>query len=250
MNSGLLLLVLIGIWLAFLLPIWLKRNSSPHMASADNFSKAIATLRDNRPQVDASGTRIQTQSRTAPKAGSRMSAKRRRLAARRRAFGASLMMFPTAILLQLITGSLLVWLLPVAGLALAVAYARHSVKLDRVNQIRTSSNPSRSLLSGLGAAGRAAAERLLQTERMFETENTPAWQSAGTDFGSAWQAPEPVLPQPVNGDRWSSEEMLEAASAQRARARAELIADLLKEENQKLVIDDQPTGEITRIVGA
>ena len=255
MDSNLVLVVLISIWLAFLLPMWFKRNSSPHLASADNFSKAINTLKDNRPLLDASGNRVQVQSRTAPVAGSRLSARQRRLAARRRAFGTALMMWPTALALQLLGFSVLVWVLPPVGFALFVAYARHSVKMDR--QARQADlTPSKSLLSGLGAAGRAAAERLLQTERQFETENTPAWQPAtNTAYGTTWNAPEPVLPTYTSaepskrnaGEFWTGDSIVEAAKKQREAELAALIADMSADS---VAVDDNPTNEIQRIVGA
>ncbi|MEY3408027.1 MAG: hypothetical protein RL038_1088 [Actinomycetota bacterium] len=231
--------------------MWFKRNSSPHLASADNFSKAINTLKDNRPLMDASGNRIQVQSRTAPVAGSRMTARQRRLAARRRAFGTALMMWPTALALQLMGNSFVVWALPLAGMVLFVAYARHSIKIDR--QARQANlAPSKSLLSGLGAAGRAAAERLLQTERQFETENTPAWQPATGEFGSTWSAPEPVLPtytaaepsKRTPGEFWTGDSLVDAAKKQREAELAALIADMTADE---IAVDDNPTNEITRL---
>jgi hypothetical protein len=257
MDSTWVLVGLISIWLAFLLPMWFRSNSSPHLASADNFSKAIATLRDNRPMVDASGTAIQVQSKNAPRAGSRMSLRQRRLAARRRAFGVALMMIPSALAMQLMGVALFVWALPVVAMALYVAYARRSISLDKQSSIGFAQSSNPSLLSGLGAAGRAAAERLLQTEREFETENTPSWQpAADTAFGSPWQAPEPVLPtytQAVEVEKqpaarfWDGGAMVDAAKQQRAAELAALIADM---KNEELTEDENPTGEISRVAGA
>lgn len=257
MDSTWVLVGLISIWLVFLLPMWFRSNSSPHLASTENFSKAIATLRDNRPIMDASGNTIQVQAKSSPRAGSRMSLRQRRLTARRRAFGAALMMIPSAFALQLMGIAVAVWALPVVAIVLYVAYARRSIALDRQSSVGFSQASNPSLLAGLGAVGRAAAERLLQTEREFETEKTPSWQPAeDSAFGSPWQAPEPVLPTYTQSaeakdsntvGRWDGGAMIDAAKEQRAAELAALIADI---KSQEIADDESPTGEIARVAGA
>jgi hypothetical protein len=257
MDSTWVLVGLISIWLVFLLPMWFRSNSSPHMASTKNFSKAIATLRDNQPILDASGNAVQVQAKSSPRAGSRLSLRQRRLTARRRAFGAALMMIPSAFALQLLGNAVAVWALPVLAMALYVAYARRSISLDRQSAVGYAQASNSSLLAGLGAAGRAAAERLLQTEREFETEKTPSWQPAeDSAFGSPWQATEPVLPTYTKSAEvekqtparfWDGGAMIDAAKEQRAAELAALIADI---KSQEIADEEMPTGEIPRVAGA
>lgn len=277
MESTGLLMLIFGIWVAVVIPVWWREHKAGSNHQVAHFRSAMERLREG--QVLPGPVQAATvDSKRAPKAGHLNELRQRGLRRRRVGFALAVASFPVALALQLsgLVGAA-IWVMPPLAVATFVAYARYTLsQLQRAQSVVTkpaepmaqSARPhvSRSLSSGLAAVRKIAMRRLVETEPKLKTDETPAWQPA-SELGSPWSAPAPILPSyvaksaaadavvaepvaPVAGVDGNA--LIEAARAQRdLAALAEQVAAAEAAEARAAVaaVDDD-TSEIVRIIGA
>lgn len=273
MESTGLLVLIFGIWLAVVIPVWWREHRAGSVHQVAHFRSAMERMSDGRllPRTAPAPT---VDYKRSPKAGHLNELRQRGLRRRRIAFGLAAASFPVALLLQWLGAvSAEIWVLPPLAVVTFVAYARFTLSQLRRAQSGgrasaaaasvASAQPTRSLSAGLAAVRKIAMRRLVATEPKLQTAATPAWQPA-SELGSPWTAPTPILPsyvtaatavepsatpaapvQPVAGVDGNA--LVEAARAQRELA---ALAEQVAAADAPSAPADDDTSEIVRIIGA
>ena len=278
MESTGLLMLIFGIWVAVVIPVWWREHKASSNHQVAHFRSAMERLRPGQ-VLPGSAPAATVDYKRAPKAGHLKALRERGLRRRRVGFALAIASLPVSLALQLsgLVGAT-IWVLPPLAAATFVAYARYT--LYRLKHAQSNASKpgeatlhserpqvSRSLSAGLAAVRKITMRRLVETEPKLKTDQTPAWQPA-SELGSPWSAPAPILPSyvakssaaevvaeepvlPVPGVDGSA--LIEAARAQRelaALAEQVAAAEAAAEARGAFGAVDDDTSEIVRIIGA
>lgn len=282
MESTGLLLLIFGLWVAVVIPVWWRERQSGSVHQVKIFRSAMQHLREGQvlPQAPAAGS---INYKRAPKVGAVSELRERGLRRRRIGFVFVIATLPLSALLQLSAiAPIEIWVLPPLAAATFVAYARYSLSQLRKVQSMVTESASTSpatvftaaakpavggtLTAGLSALRKIAMRRLVETEPQVKPQEAAAWQPA-SEFGSPWNAPTPILPsyvtksaptfdaeqptvQPLAGVDGNA--LVAAAKAQRDAERelAALAEQVAAQSKAVPVAADDDTSEIIRIIGA
>lgn len=253
MGSGILLLGIVVLWLAFLIPMFVKSYQENDVQSVDSFRSAMNTLN----QMSKRKQPVTVYTRSAVRSGEKNPQLQRALSLRRKVF-MSIVLVMMFVIVGVFTGTFEVsaLLLPSFAFATYVFWVRSQLR-DRAQSSNESFVPPQSTrthsLAFLARLRRQAGELLTKTEPEIKTEETPAWQPLGT-----FEQPEIVLPRYIEykkevsfeepAQEWDATLMLEEAKRQqRAQELAALVAEA---ETTKLENVDDDTQDIPRVIGA
>jgi len=272
-GSGLLLLLIVGIWGLILLPLWISKNDAGRdLKQVENFRKTMETLRDEKALIPAKAPKPMVYSKRAVKAGGMSPQHQRVLATRRRVFAVVLMTIPTSTVFVLLgLAPAYMTLTPLVAFVMYVTWVQLARRQDgraRTESVVSATTPSQSdrvsqrvqtrrtqrthLLASFASIRRAATQRLLAAEPELDTAETVSWQPAETSTNT-WSIPETVLPTYVNSPaatatprnidlqhgQWDGAAMVQAASQQRKQELADIVAELQIAAPKQIAFDDE-----------
>jgi UPF0716 family protein affecting phage T7 exclusion len=254
--TGLIYVVIIALWAAVLIPMWLRRHDQiSEVRSTARFSSAMHTLGgqgkqrsaeparsgSRRPEVRMDSTARSSAARSQGMDPSYEVELARQSAATRRAVVLGLLTLVVAgLLLLAVSGMVPKWapiaaVIPLAGFVVAVAMTRSSRSAARPAR-STRATPARRDSRGVeDSPAPAPLAAVAPTTRVADDWDT--WNAWDDEDG--WDAVEATLPTYVSAPRasavprgidrenegnWSGEAMVETARALRARRRAEALA--------------------------
>ncbi len=273
MGSGVVLAVIVGIWAAFLLPVFLRKHDpSGKLQDVDKFREAMGQL--------GSGLDIPQQ----PK-HPRIEVKREirsghpdpqislKVRQRRKVFlsiATSLPLFIAGIILGLLPA--ISAIVPFVMFSGYITWVRMTIKprvADAIDEnaphqkyVRRSERNHR--FAALAQLRKAAAQRLTEVEAELDTSKTTSWQAQAPVVGGEFETPQTVLPSFVDSptatqvprvlDRengnWNADAMIEAAARQRREELAKLVAGDVDEVVIHRFEDEDGTTELPRVIGA
>jgi hypothetical protein len=272
-GSGVVLAVIVGIWAAFLLPIFLRKHDpSGKLQDVDKFREAMGQLGSdlNIPQ-QPKDPRIEVKREIrSGHPDPQISLKVRQ---RRKAFLAIVTSTPLFIV-GIIFGILpaFVAVIPVLMFAAYITWVRMTIK-PRVAQAIDENAPHQKYVrrsernhrfAALAQLRKSASKRLTEVEAELDTSKTTSWQAQAPVVGGEFETPRTVLPSFVDSpaatsvprviDRenggWDADAMIQAANRQRREELAKLVSGDVEEVVIQQIDDEDGTTELPRVIGA
>lgn len=166
MGSGLIYIIIVGMWIAYFLPRWVANHEEVSTRSIERFA---ATMRTVGRTAGSSGASI----------AELMQRREREIAARRILFG-SILTFSALVVLLIASGMLapLILTIPISAIALYVVHARHQVsalnrELAMATQDATTDELDNPYLELLARSRRIAASKALDSSEISNESWTP-----------------------------------------------------------------------------